>query len=245
MHAVQNEYAKRKILLWDIDGTLILSTTRGSYKLYFASTMQKVFGSSGDLEAVMPSGMTDTQIMYESLKNKGFTPEKILSKRDVLLRTFKEEMLKVHESGKESYRVLEGVEEILTATLQKQNFVNALLTGNLSVAAEIKLRSVGLWNYFIDSLNVFGEVSCNRKDLAFEALRRFRERYKFNFSPSQFVIIGDTPNDISAARAIGAKVLSVATGRVHGKEDLLKHKPDALVESLKDTEQVLEILENL
>jgi phosphoglycolate phosphatase len=241
----RSEFSKYKILLWDIDGTLILSIRQGSYKSYFASTMQRVFGSSGQLDKVLSSGMTDTQIIYESLKAMGFTPEEILSKRDVLLKIFKEEMLKIHENTKESYRVLEGVREILKATAQKENFVNALLTGNLSVAAEIKLRSVGLWDYFADSPNVFGEISCDRRDLAFEAQKLFREKYDFDFSCKQFVIIGDTLNDILAARAIGAKVLSVATGPIYKKEDLLKHKPDALVESLKDTDQIIEILENL
>jgi phosphoglycolate phosphatase-like HAD superfamily hydrolase len=235
--------SRYKILLWDIDGTLILSNRVGSYRQYFASTMQKVFGSVGQLESLMTSGMTDTQIMYESLKNEGLSPEKILNQKDKLLRTFKEEMLKVIESGKESYKVLEGVKEVLDATSKR--FVNALLTGNLSVAAEIKLRSVGLWHYFATAPNVFGEVSCQRKDLAFEAQKRFRERYDFDFSPKQFIIIGDTPNDILTARAIGAKVLSVATGRAYSEKDLLRYEPDALVQNLKNTDQILEILEKL
>ena len=61
-----------KILLWDIDGTLMRSTVQGGYKKYFSATMLKVFGSAGTLDDIIPSGMTDTQIMFEALKSEGF-----------------------------------------------------------------------------------------------------------------------------------------------------------------------------
>ncbi|MCS6874786.1 MAG: HAD hydrolase-like protein [Pyrinomonadaceae bacterium] len=237
--------SKLRILLWDIDGTILLSKVSGSYKRYFASTMEKVFGSAGELDSVMPSGMTDTQIMYEALKSRNLTPEDILSKRSLLLRVFREEMLKVLECKAEGFFVLNGVREALEKTsLYKDVFVNALLTGNLSVAAEIKLRSVGLWDYFADSPNAFGEISCDRKVLASYVAGLFQNKYDFNFSPQQFIIIGDTPNDIVTARSFGAKVISVATGK-YSYEDLLRYKPDAVFDDLSDTEKFLETLQNV
>jgi len=63
--------------------------------------------------------------------------------------------------------------------------------------------------------------------------------------PEQFIVIGDTPNDIACARHFGARVVAVATGRIHSAEDLLEHKPDALLPDLLDTESVIKTLDVL
>ncbi|HEY0457644.1 MAG TPA: HAD family hydrolase [Pyrinomonadaceae bacterium] len=234
-----------RILLWDIDGTLLRSTIQGGYKKYFTATMEKVFGRAGNLDDVIPSGMTDTQVIYESLRGENITPEQIFARRDELLQTFQAEMKKVLAANGEPYETLPGVREILAETDRSPHFINALLTGNLSVAAEIKLKSVGLWHYFAGAPNAFGEISHNRSDLAAEAGKLFNERYDFCFAPSQFIVIGDTPNDILCARAFGAKVVAVATGRNQMSEQLLENKPDFLLSDLSDTQAVLRLLETV
>lgn len=234
-----------RILLWDIDGTLMRSTVQGGYKQYFSATMQRVFGSAGKLDAMIPSGMTDTQIMFEALRGEGFTPEQIFERKDELLQVFQAEMKAVLADNGEPYEMLKGVREILAETDKNPDFINALLTGNLSVAAEIKLEAVGLWNYFADAPNAFGEISHNRSDLAVEAGKLFKACYEFDFKPAQFIVIGDTPNDIICARAFGAKVVAVKTGRGQSAESLAEMKPDYLLEDLSDTKKVLEILQTL
>jgi phosphoglycolate phosphatase-like HAD superfamily hydrolase len=247
--SVKNEtapdFSAVQILLWDIDGTLMRSTVRGGYKKYFAATMEKVFGSAGNLEAITPSGMTDTQIMFEALREDGITPEKILSEKDTILEIFKIEMSAVLEKNGEPYEILPGAREILEETGKNPNLINALLTGNLSVAAEIKLKSVGLWQYFENSPNAFGEISHNRNDLAVEAGKLFNEKYDFKFNPQQFIVIGDTPNDILCARHFGAKVIAVATGRNQTTEKLSACSPDAILDNFKDASKFLELLKKI
>jgi phosphoglycolate phosphatase len=245
---IQNPKAKLqnlRILLWDIDGTLMRSTVQGGYKKYFTATMQKVYGSAGNLDEMIPSGMTDTQIMYEALRSEGVRPEQIFARKDELIPVFEAEMKKVLAENGEPYELLPGVREILAATDREARFINALLTGNLSVAAEIKLSAVGLWHYFAGAPNAFGEISHNRSDLAIEAGKLFNERYDFEFSPPQFIVIGDTPNDIACARAFGAKVVAVATGRGQSREKLRENSPDFLLEDLSDTGNVLRLLETI
>jgi phosphoglycolate phosphatase-like HAD superfamily hydrolase len=234
-----------RILLWDIDGTLTRSVRQGEYKEYFAAAMEKVYGSRGNLDKIQASGMTDTQIMFEALRDEGFTPEKILGTKDDLLKIFREEMLSVHNRSENHYEVLEGVSEILEETGKNARFINALLTGNLSCAAEIKLQSVGLWKYFSGKPNAFGEISHDRRELARQAGKLFNEFYDFNFKPEQFIVIGDTPNDIACARALGAKAVAVATGKNHPKEELAEYKPDFIFEDLKDTTEVLKVLSSI
>jgi len=237
--------AETRILLWDIDGTLMRSTVQGGYRKYFTATMQKVFGHAGNLDAIIPSGMTDTQIMFEALRDEGFRSEQIFERKAELLQVFQTEMKKVLGENGEPYEVMQGVREILAETAKNPRFINALLTGNLSVAAEIKLSAVGLWHYFENAPNAFGEISHNRSDLAVEAGKLFNERYEFDFSPQQFIVIGDTPNDIACARAFGAKIVAVATGRNQSSESLAENNPDFLLEDLSDTKKVLQMLESL
>ena len=236
---------KLKILLWDIDGTLLRSSVQGGYKKYFSATMQKIFGSSGTLDNIIPSGMTDTQIMCEALKNEGFSFEQIFERKDELLEVFKSEMTKVLADGGEPYEILSGAREILNETDKNPAFINALLTGNLSVAAEIKLRSVGLWHFFENAPNAFGEISHDRKDLATEAGKLFSRKYDFDFSPEQFIVIGDTPNDVICAKHFGAKCVTVLTGRNQTREILQKENPEFVIDDLNDTKKLIEIFENL
>jgi phosphoglycolate phosphatase-like HAD superfamily hydrolase len=234
-----------RVLLWDIDGTLMRSTRQGAYIEYFSRTMRRIFGSAGKLETMQVSGMTDTQIMYEALRDEGFTPERIFAKKESLLEIFKAEMTAALEKGGEPYEVLTGVREILAETDLNPRFVNALLTGNLSVAAEIKLKSVNLWHYFENSPNAFGEVSHDRRELAIEAGKLFRDFYKYDFPAAQFIVIGDTPNDIACARALGAKAVAVATGRNQTREKLQENNPDYLLDDLTDTQKILRLLETV
>lgn len=243
--SVSDHHSSLKILLWDIDGTLMRSVKYGAYKEYFVPVMMKVYGSSGKLENVQASGMTDTQIFYEALKYEGFTPEKIHGALEKLLPIFKEEMARVVEKNKDAYELLPGVREILEATSKNPHFFNVLLTGNLSVAAEIKLTHFDLWKYFENAPNVFGEISHDRRELGKAALKTIAEFLGKKLEPEQFIVIGDTPNDIAAARAFGAKMVSVATGRNHPPEELAEYQPDVLLENLSDTKKALQILETL
>ena len=241
----KNQLENLRILLWDIDGTLMRSTVRGGYFKYFSATMRKVFGSAGKLEEIVPSGMTDTQIMYEALRGEGFTPAQISERKTDVLKIFREEMKTVLANAGETYELLAGVREILKETSKNPLFVNALLTGNLSVAAQIKLETVGLWHYFADAPNAFGEVSHDRDDLAREAGKLFAEKYSHEFKPEQFIVVGDTPNDVACARAFGAKVVAVTTGRNQTEEILRAEKPDYLLDDLSDTADVLKILSEI
>lgn len=234
-----------RIILWDIDGTLMSSTVAGAYKEYFAPALQRVYGSSGRLAEIQVSGMTDTQIAYEALRDEGFTPEQILEGMPKLLKVFKEEMSRVISNRTNPYKRFEGAKEIVVKTNESPLFINALLSGNLSVAAEIKLSHVDLWQFFKNVPHSFGEISHDRRELAIEAGKIYNRFLKTKIKPEQFIVIGDTPNDIACARAFGAKVISVATGRNHSAEKLASHNPDLVLEDLKQTEKVFRSLNEI
>jgi phosphoglycolate phosphatase-like HAD superfamily hydrolase len=245
LSSLKSHPSSLKILLWDIDGTLMSSTTHGAFKIYFATVMREIYGSAGKLADLQVAGMTDTQIFYESLKDEGWAPARILGATDKLLPVFKRAMSDVISKTENPYQIKPGVRELLEATSKNPHFLNALLTGNLSVAAEIKLEYFDLWKYFDGKPNIFGEISHDRRELGKAAVKTIGKFLGEKLKPEQFIVIGDTPNDIAAARAFGAKMISVATGSKHTKEELLKYKPDIIFDNLSDTENVLRILETI
>jgi phosphoglycolate phosphatase-like HAD superfamily hydrolase len=85
-----------------------------------------------------------------------------------------------------------------------------LLTGNLRLGAEIKLRRFGLWDLF--ALGGFADDHEDRNHIAVAALERGRRVLGRNLQPQEIVVIGDTPFDVRCGKFIGAKTLAVATG---------------------------------
>jgi phosphoglycolate phosphatase len=243
-HIAANNHRDTRIILWDIDGTLMTSAQAGAYKNYFAPALEKVFGTSGDLDGITVSGMTDFQIAFEALEKEGFTVEQIRAKLPVMLEVFPSEMRRIL-GDTESHILLKGVKELLDATKADKRYINGLLTGNLTPAAQIKLEKVGLADEFDFEVSAFGEISNSRNDLPLEAIKKAQQKFDYEFAPSQFIIVGDTPNDILCARHCGVKVISVATGRGQTMENLAKFEPDYLFADLSDTQKVLEALKTL
>ena len=233
-----------RILLWDIDGTLMRSARVDSYKSYTAPVLEGVFGTAGRLAEMSVSGMTDLQIVLEALRDEGFTHEQIRGRVTELRTRYIEEMERAIESGQQSFHLLPGVREVLEATARRPRYHNALLTGNIEPAAHLKMRLVGLSEFF-QLPGAFGDDSHDRRDLPALAAERIQRHLKLSLRPSQFIVVGDTPNDIACARHFGTRAVGVATGRLYGRDDLLACQPDALLPDLSDTEMVMSVFDRL
>jgi len=233
-----------RILLWDIDGTLIRSTRTDAFKDYTIPVLEAVFGTAGRLPEMRVSGMTDLQIVAEALRDEGFTHEHIRERVEDLRLRYMEEMTRVTENGSQFFYLLPGVKEILEAVNEHQRYQSALVTGNIEPAARFKMELVGLSRFFTLP-GSFGDESHNRRDLPALAADRIRGYLGIELEPRQFIVIGDTPNDIDCARHFGARALAVNTGRFYSRDELLKHNPDALLADLSDTGEVLATLDKL
>jgi phosphoglycolate phosphatase len=233
-----------RVLLWDIDGTLVRSTRVDSYKDYTAPVLKTVFGTAGRLHEMSVSGMTDLQIVVEALRDEGVTHEQVRERVEDLRALYLKELMRATENGAQMFHLLPGVREILEATTRHPRYLNALLTGNIEPAAHLKMRLVGLSDFF-RLPGAFGDDSHDRRDLPALAEARINRYLGLELSPSQFIVIGDTPNDIMCARHFGTRAVAIATGRLYGAEDLLAHNPDALLPDLSDTELVLATLDKL
>jgi phosphoglycolate phosphatase-like HAD superfamily hydrolase len=233
-----------RILLWDIDGTLIRSIHAGSFKDYTIPMLEEVFGTAGRLPEMKVSGMTDLQIVGEALRHEGFTHEHVRERIHELRESYMKAMRKFTGNGEQFFEVLPGVREVLQAVAGHPRYQSALLTGNIEPAAWLKMELVGLSEFF-PLPGAFGDESHDRRDLPALAAERIRAHLQLDLAPDQFIVIGDTPNDIECARHFGAHALAVGTGRLYSRDDILACNPDALLADFSNLELVMQTLASL
>jgi len=210
---------------------------------YTRPALERVFGTAGRLHELTVSGMTDWQIVIEALRDHDVTPEHIGTRLTELGEHYVSEMKRL-TNGEAMYLPLPGTHETLSAIATQPRYRNALLTGNVEAAAYFKLQLVGLADFF-QMPGAFGEDAADRRDLPAFAARRINEHLGAELQPEQFIVIGDTPNDIACAKHFGARSVAVATGRTHSAEELRAHEPNALLPDLVDAELVLTMLNTL
>jgi phosphoglycolate phosphatase-like HAD superfamily hydrolase len=143
------------------------------------------------------------------------------------------------------FQTLPGAREILERVGEHPRYRSSLLTGNLEPAAHLKLRLVGLDSFFGELPGAYGDDSLDRRDLPALAAARINAQLELDLRPADFIIIGDTPNDIACAKHFGARSVAVCTGRFDSAESLAAHDPDALLPDLGDTDAVLRTLDAL
>jgi phosphoglycolate phosphatase len=233
-----------RILLWDLDGTLVHGKRYGVFKDYTVPMLEKVFGSAGSLRGMIVSGMTDLQIVEEALRESGINREHIIARKEELLRCYMEQMKHATGNGNQIIEAMPGAREVLQRIEEHPRYLSALLTGNIEPAAHLKVEITGLAEFF-RLPGAFGDDSFDRRDLPALAAQRINEHLGANLEPEQFIVIGDTPNDIACARHFGARVIAVATGRVHSAEELAACEPDALLPDLLDVDVVIRTLDEL
>ena len=215
-----------RVVLFDIDGTLI--RTGGAGGRAFERTAATVFNKPGGTDHLNYSGRTDSSLVLEFFRDAGIEPS------EERVRLFFETYVFWLDRFLTQTRnqLLPGVSRFIKALgSSRQSPAIALLTGNILLGAQIKLRHFGLWNRF-----TFGAFGCDHHDrnqLGNFALRRASRALGEIIEPEEMLVVGDTEHDIACARAIGARVLAVGTGAVDTNQ-LARHKPDYLVEDLEE-----------
>ena len=231
--------ADLRVILFDIDGTLIRAVRRPEYRGRIRQMLIDTFGTCGRIAEVDFGGKTDLAIYREALECEGFTPAQIREHLPRLEARMVEILNELAATGEVFHRCA-GVGDLLEALAANARFVTSLLTGNVEKLAEAKLRVVGLWPYF-KGRGAFGGDAEERDHLPEIAAARMADHLGVGLSPEQFIIIGDTPRDIKCARHFGARVVAVASG-FHSFDQLAAHRPDALLADLSDTPSVVKLL---
>jgi phosphoglycolate phosphatase-like HAD superfamily hydrolase len=198
-----------------------------------------VFGTCGQINQVDFAGKTDLAIYREALECEGVTPAQI-RERLPLVEAATVEILNHLASTGDVFHLCPGVRELLDALAIDSRFVSSLLTGNVERLAEAKLRVAGIWDYFKNP-GAFGSDHEERDHLPAIAAERINAHLGQSLLPERFIIVGDTPRDISCARHFGARVVAVASG-THTVEQLEALSPDVVLPDLSDTPAVIRLL---
>ncbi len=228
-----------RVILFDIDGTLIRAVRRPEYRGRIRDMLMEVFGTCGRIAEVDFGGKTDLAIYREALECEGIKVE-VIGERLPRLEATMVEILDQLASTGEVFRVCEGVRDLLDELSRDGRFLPSLLTGNVEKLAAAKLRVAGIGHYF-RGRGAYGSDAEDRDHLPAIAAERINDELGLSLAPHRFVIVGDTPRDISCARHFGARVLAVASGQ-HTLEQLEKFLPDALLADLSDTAHVIKLL---
>jgi phosphoglycolate phosphatase len=225
-----------KLVLFDIDGTLVLTGGAGIRAMNRAG--ESVLGLSDLLDGIPVAGRTDWIIMHDALKKAGHDLDDDLfaRMRDAHHQFLREE---IREPGDGVKDVMPGIRALLPVLQARQDVALGLLTGNFEEAARIKLGHFDLWDYF--RCGAFGDDAADRNALVPFAVDRARQCGLGDFDYADVIVIGDTPSDVACARAVGAVPVAVATG-TFGVEALRDTGAPIVLEDLSDVDAFVKMI---
>ena len=227
----------KTLLLFDIDGTLLL--TGGAGKIAFEEAFEEIFeipDSWGDLD---PHGKTDPAIFDEVAQRK---LGRLLSpgEFDLLMERY-EEIFEGQILRSPRFELMPGVVEILEHLSLDPDIFLALATGNFEGAGRMKLKRGGVEHYFL--AGGFGNDAREREKILLAAVAYSEEFARKRFEKDRIFVIGDTEYDIAAAKKVGLRSIAVLTNgrtRKHFETD----PPDHILEDLTDIPAFLACLKS-
>lgn len=215
-----------RLVLFDIDGTLV--HTGGAGIKAFARVFATEFNLPSGVERIKFAGRTDVNLVREFFQLHDIPPSPANFRRFFERYVFWLDHILGHSKTEECPGIWELIRE-LQALPNPPTL--GLLTGNIRLGAEIKLRHFNLWNEFVTG--GFADDHEDRDHIARAAHTRGSRVLGKQLRGEEVVVIGDTPLDVKCGRAIGAHVLGVATGG-STLDELKHHKPDWAVTDLRE-----------
>lgn len=226
-----------RLVLWDIDGTLV--HTAGHGREAFMEAFERLCGHAPADTAVAMAGRTDHAIALDLLERNG-----VSGAEQRLPQMFSE----LHAAlSRRSPLIVEqgypqpGVRKALEAVGEDSRFLQTLMTGNIEPNARLKLAAFDLDGLVDLEIGGYGSQRGARSELVGVAVENARAKHGVHLRASDVVVVGDTPLDVEAALAAGARAVAVATGP-YGIDELDRADPDAVLPDLRDTAAVLGVL---
>lgn len=216
------------VILFDIDGTLLTVDSKYN-RSHLRRILDELEIDYPNMEADSFSGRTDHDIFTSFLVNHDFDEDLYQEFKTRYLNYLKNVLLAKTKRVNRHKHIDDALEFFFEG-----DFICGLLTGNYPQAAHIKLTAADIHKNF--SFGAFGEFEKDRNKLPHLALKEVQKLYHFTPNPSRFLILGDTPRDIKCAKNAGMKCVAVTTGKFN-REELEKHDPDLVIDSLAEPEK--------
>lgn len=223
-----------KLVLFDIDGTVLLSDGAGKRAVHRA--LAEVYGSSGPIDYRF-DGKTDPQIVRELLRSDGHADDHIDGHMPRALDRYVEVLTEELSNPGHTPRALPGVVRLLDALAIRPDVVIGLLTGNVVEGARAKLAAVGIDPDRFE-VGAYGSDHETRAELPSIAKRRVHASRGQHVVGEDIVIIGDTPSDVQCGQSLGVRAIGVATGH-YSVNELMVCGAFAAFDDLSDTDAVL------
>jgi len=224
-----------KVILFDIDGTLVL--TGGAGVRAMSRAFEDLFSVPDAFQTVPMFGRTDAGILYDAAALHEIAHDQLSFER---FRTaYLSHLRREIEQPGPRKGVMPGVRPLLDALGEQDDVYLALLTGNYQEAARVKLEYFDLWHHF--RCGAFGDDTPDRNSLFALAVAAIRSHGGPDVDPADVLVVGDTPLDVACADAAGAVSIAVATGS-YDVEALRAAGADVVLEDLSDTADVLELM---
>lgn len=220
----------RRLILWDIDGTLI--TSRGVGRRVMEDAAAAVAGLA-EVPQVVMSGKTDPQILREIFVAAELAEGHIDGILPSAMAAAEAALAGAEDELRAAGSVLPGVQALLERLDATPGVRQTLVTGNLTANAAIKVAAFGLTHLFDAEIGGYGTDHADRLELVPIALERARRFRGETYDPEEVWVIGDTPNDLACARAGGVRCLLVGTG---GQQGLHELGADAVLGDLSDVD---------
>tara|TARA_Y100000590_G_scaffold466157_1_gene640641 strand:- start:1492 stop:2196 length:705 start_codon:yes stop_codon:yes gene_type:complete len=222
----------KQLILFDIDGTLLHPGTIA--RTLLDSMVAEVSGTSPELKVEDVAGFTDPIIMETALRRTNFSDGGLSSMVNDLLDRYPQRLEEAYGDHDEAFVYDDAVE--LAQGCLSEGWQVGLLSGNIRLAAEIKLQRFGLWDIF--KFGLFGDDARNREDLVWMAEEASWEALGESYTHDRMVLVGDTAEDAKAAKVNGVRSLIVCR-RPETKERIQSTGPTWLVDSLEETERII------
>jgi phosphoglycolate phosphatase len=226
-----------KLVLFDIDGTLVL--TGGAGVRAMTRACEELIGHTEALDGIPVAGRTDWIILHDTLARLGRDLDTDLFNRlrDRYLTHLSEE---IERPGRGFKGTLPGIPPLLAALHDRSDVFLGLLTGNFEQGARIKLEHFNLWRYF--RCGAFGDDAADRNALVPFAIQRARASGAVHAHPHDVIVVGDTPHDVACARVAGATPVAVATGSFT-VDELRDAGADVVFDTLSDTAAFVRLID--
>lgn len=228
----------RKLVLFDIDGTILL--TAGAGRRAIVAALAEVVGPSPAFERIRFDGKTDPQIVAEMLEAAGEPEPREPARVHALCERYVGFLARELERPTSRTTVMPGVHALLERLEAEPGVVLGLLTGNVARGAALKLRSGGIAPERF-RVGAYGSDAAHRSDLPPIAARRAEAIFGSVPRGAEVVIIGDTPADVACGTGIEARALGVATG-AYSVGDLEACGAHAVFLDLSATDAVLDAI---
>jgi phosphoglycolate phosphatase-like HAD superfamily hydrolase len=227
----------RRLILFDIDGTLLL--TGGAGKAAFNRAFAQIYQIENAWGDIHPDGRTDPSLITELFeKNLRRRPSPQEAAR--LREAYAQGMEQTLEQAP-NFRLMPGVESLIPRLAGREGISLGLATGNFEETAYLKLKRAGLKDFF--PFGGFGSDFSDRLQLTRAALQRGYMKAGSFISLEDCFLVGDTVHDIRCGKILGLNTIAVATGAT-SKGELANYRPDFLLDSLENSEEVLTIFGN-